>query len=273
MRRRRALRAAATVRKGRGLERPPGPGPSSPGAPPPARSGIPPPAPAPLPSTPPTGPAPSRPATHRVRFPHNGGDIERREPRGRGSPRGPGGGACVVFFCFVFQGVPRERGDGETPSTQAFLLRVAVSSRRRRPAQPPHFRPRPANQRRPAPAPEARPAPGSSPAPSGSPRPQRPGPPPAARPAPAAPFRAERARRHSRAGRPLCRGWGSGSVRASSAKSSRLRRPQMTRGWLAFVRYLLISASCVWWPGDRAQCAQWHLGQALQAHSVSSSLE
>lgn len=94
--------------------------------------------------------APSHPATHRIRFPHSGGEIERREPRGRGRPQGRGSG--------FFPRVPGSQGTERQPSRRPPSPRHKPASSDPKPSD---FRLQPANQRRPrpAPAPEARPAP------------------------------------------------------------------------------------------------------------------
>lgn len=92
--------------------------------------------------------APSHPATHRIRFPHSGGEIERREPRGRGRPQGRGTG--------FFRGSPGAKG-------RRGNLLVGLLLPCHRPAsldpKPPDFRLQPANQRRPRPVPGSPPRP------------------------------------------------------------------------------------------------------------------
>ncbi|CAN0283534.1 unnamed protein product [Rangifer tarandus platyrhynchus] len=97
-----------------------------------------------------SGPQCSRNSTACRQGQEGGGEIERREPRGRGRPQGRGSG--------FFPRVPGSQGTERQPSRRPPSPRHKPASSDPKPSD---FRLQPANQRRPrpAPAPEARPAP------------------------------------------------------------------------------------------------------------------
>lgn len=91
--------------------------------------------------------APSLPATHRIRFPHSGGEIERREPRGRGRPQGPG----TRFFPRVPGSQGMERQPSRKPPFPLLQAGVFGPQTSQLPAAAGQPTPAPPRPRKPAP--------------------------------------------------------------------------------------------------------------------------
>lgn len=85
---------------------------------------------------------PVPPATHRIRFPHNGAKSSGESLRE---------GLAAGSVWWAFSEGPRERRDRKAPFTEAFLLPLPVTSWRLRTLEPPDFRLDLANQRWPRP--------------------------------------------------------------------------------------------------------------------------